>query len=384
MTNDVFQTLLSDCLLAIVLFALFLYVARLSRSLHGIATWGAAHLVYTFGATLLDAVAPALASAGHEPASRLVLNIGAMLACAGMTGLAWSIVQFAQQRTLRAREIMLMPVAIALSAVAWILDGTLAGQGIALSLVEVVALGVMVWHLRVLRAPPGRLPAQMMIVGCAMLILLYGSAMPGWAFGKFGLDDVWVSADLSIWFMLNFCMLMLTSFRAAESLRQSAMSDPLTGALNRRGLEAELRNRLEGAAVDDGMAVIALDLDRFKSINDRYGHENGDHVLQRFGETVRECLRNDELFARVGGDEFAIVVAGARAASAPHLAEQVRARIAALQFAPATPALRITASLGVCVSATRDALQPLMRRADEALYAAKRNGRDRVELHTGA
>lgn len=379
MDNDIYHVLISDCLLAVVLFGLFWYVAQLSRNLRGIITWGAAHLVYTFGATLLDAIAPALAESGRVGAASLSINIGSLFACAGMMGLAWSIIQFAHQRALSRWELALMPFAIALSLLAWALRGDTETQGIALSTVELIALSLMIWHLRSVRERPGRWPARLMMGGCAVLVLLYGSVIPGWLDGFFGIDSIWVSADLSIWFMLNFCMLMLTSFRAAESLRHGAMHDSLTGLLNRRGLDAELQIRIDRMPADAGLAVIALDLDHFKSINDRYGHETGDVVLREFASIVQACLQQHGLFARLGGEEFVVMLFGSDSAQAMPLAERIRERVSGTSFPASDATIRTSVSVGVCLGGSlRDAFADLLRTADQALYDAKRGGRDRV------
>jgi diguanylate cyclase (GGDEF)-like protein len=381
MNNDIYHVLLSDCLLAIVLFGLFWYVAQLSRNLRGIITWGSAHLVYTLGATLLDAIAPALSSSGDATAARIALNAGSLLACAGIVGLAWSIIQFTQQRALSRWEIGLMPFAIGLSLLAWALRGTTEAQGMALSAAEIIALSLMAWHLRDLDQRPDRLPARMMMGGCVALVLLYGSVAPGWLDGRFGIDPIWVSADLSIWFMLNFCMLMLTSFRAAESLRHGALYDLLTGVLNRRGLDAELQAHVDRMPADAGLAAIALDLDHFKSINDRYGHETGDGVLQRFAAIVHACLQDRGLFARLGGEEFVVLLYGDEAALAPVLAERIRERVSNTPFLSSGAQIPVSVSLGVCQGGTlRDSFADLLRTADQALYDAKRGGRDRVAL----
>ncbi len=383
MDTDIYHVLLSDCLLALVLFGLFWYVARLARAVRGIKAWGGAHLVYTLGATLLDAFAPALT--GDPAAAKLAVNTGSLLACIGMVGLAWSIILFTTQRRLSRIEIALMPAAIVLASAAWILDGTTEGQGVALSAVEIAALAIMAWRLYRMRDRPGRLPARLMAGGCVALMLLYGSVVPGWLDGLFGIDPIWVSVDLSIWFMLNFCMLMLTSFRAAESWRHGAMHDLLTGLLNRRGLELEWQSRTARLPADTDIAAIALDLDRFKSVNDRHGHEAGDGVLQRFAAIVRACLPERALFARLGGEEFVVVLAGADAGSAQTAAERIRMEVAAAEFETNETSIRISCSLGVCVGgALRDSLADVLRTADQALYDAKRGGRDRVALRAYA
>lgn len=385
MANSVFFSLISDCMLSVVLFFLFLYVGRVSRTLHGIGTWGAAHLVYTLGAAMIDVATEGLRARGHPTAAMLATNLGGTAACAGMTGLAWAVVQFTQQRRLRRRELAWMPLALLLPVLAWSIAGTQASQGVALSVVEVLALLLMAWQLRSLNATPDRVPARLMMAACFLLVGIYSSVIPGWFKGMFGIDDAWVSADLALWFMLNFCMLTLTSFHAAETLRRSALVDPLTGALNRRGLSHRLDQRRGPgvAAIPEGLAVLALDLDRFKAINDQHGHRTGDRVLQAFSDTVRRCIRQDDLFARTGGEEFVVVSTGLDYAEAAQLAERIRLATEQMRL-PQHPGLHVGVSVGVACAVRRIAVADLMDLADRALYAAKHGGRNRVELHRSA
>lgn len=385
LTDSVFLSLISDCALAVALFFLFMYVGRVSRTLHGIGTWGAAHLLYTLGAATLDVATESLRARGHLTAAMLATNLGAIAACAGMTGLAWAVVEFVQQRRLRRRELVWLPLALLLPAVAWRVAGTRDAQSVALSVVEVFALAVMIWQLRTLRSTPDRVPARMMMVACALLIGIYGSVVPGWFRGRFGFDRAWVSADLALWFMLNFCMLALTSFRAAEALRRSALIDPLTGALNRRGLSRGLdqRRALGAARLHPGLAVLALDLDSFKAINDAHGHQTGDRVLQAFSDTVRRCIRQDDLFARTGGEEFVVVSAGLDCEQAGQLAERIRAATEQLQL-PQHLELQVGVSVGVACAARPVPMSDLMDLADQALYAAKHGGRNRIEVRQAA
>ncbi len=381
MSLSVLLTLLSDCLLAVVLFVLFWYVARVSRNVQGILTWGTAHLFYTVGATLLDAGTAGFESAGLATAAGLSTHVGATILCGGMAGLGWAVVRFVQRRPLHPGETAAVPIAAGIPLLIWALGGDWEAQSVALNCVELVVLLWMLWHLRALRDDPYRLPARMMMLGCGLLAVLYGSVVPGWSFSQFGFDEIWVSVDLSIWFMLNFCMLMLSSFRAAESLKLSAMFDPLTSALNRRGLHGELSTWLERD--DRGLTVIVIDLDHFKTINDRHGHDTGDRVLQRFSESVRSSLRSDQLFARMGGEEFAVVMPGTDRETARQLAERLRNQMMRLDFTPSEGRpFRVTISLGIATSDSEgEPFVELMRRADDALYAAKRKGRNRVEIH---
>ena len=377
MSGPVLLTLLSDCLLASILLVLFWYVAHVSRNVQGILTWGAAHLVYTAGATIFDVGTDSARANGMPQLAHFAANLGSFVLCMGMAGLGWAIVSFVRRRPLHRAELALVGLAGAIPLATWALGGDWNAQSVALNCVELLVLLWMIWHLRELHEDPYRLPARMMMIGCALLCVLYGSVIPGWSLSQFGFDEIWVNVDLSIWFMLNFCMLMLSSFRAAESLKLSAMFDPLTGALNRRGLHAELAARPERA--EAAMSVIAMDLDHFKAVNDEHGHDAGDRVLQRFSDMVRMHVREEALFARLGGEEFAVVMEG-DGDSARRLAERLRGQMQKIEFGPVTGRpYRVTVSLGV--ASRRDAGQTfaeLMRSADEALYAATHAGRTRV------
>lgn len=381
MTTDFYNLLLSDCALAAVLLALFFYVGKVSRGVRGIATWGVAHFLYSLGAAMLDGTAQEFVRAGDTSLAHWTAGVGGLLACAGLVGLAWSITQFVRQRPLLLWERALLPLCLGFSLAGWMLDGSVDAQGAAMSATEVIVLGVMVVHLLALRGTPDHVPARLMVVGCVVLLWLYGGDLLAALTGRYGPNPMWVNLDLSIWFMLNFCMLMLASFRAAEPLRQGALFDPLTGALNRRGLDNELQAHHGRQATEHGLAVIALDLDHFKAVNDDHGHEAGDLVLQRFSDVVRGCIRGDDLFARLGGEEFMLVLRDTQADTAHALAERIRQQVMALEFAPGGADFRVTVSLGMSFAADRNApYDTLMRLADEALYAAKHKGRNRIEV----
>ena len=382
MTTDFYNLLLTDCALALILLGLFLYVSRVARGVRGIGSWGVGHFLYSLGAAMLDGTAQALERAGAEAATVVVAALGGMLACGGLAVLTGSIIKFVQQRPLTRLEWMLVPAFAALSLLAWLAGDAIDGQGAAMSLAELVMLGVMLWQFRQLDAPPLRVPARLVMFGGAVLTWLYGRDLLQALTGQYGPNEAWVNVDLSTWYLINFCMLMLTSFRAAESLRQTAMLDPLTGTLNRRGLFARLDPDLDKLTRDSHLAVIALDLDHFKWVNDRYGHEIGDLVLQKLSDTIRAQTREHDVFARTGGEEFVIVVTGPEARHAQQLAERIRTALATMRLDPPAPPVRVTASLGVALSSRPMPLSMLMRGADEALYTAKRAGRDCVVTHT--
>ena len=381
MTTDFYNLLLSDCGLALILLGLFWYLERISRGLRGIALWGAAHLSYTLGAAMLDGTTRELERSGEWHSAYWTAGLGGLLACAGLVGLAWSVLQFVGQRPLRRIEWTLMPLCLCASLAGWWFWGTVDAQGAVMSATEVLVLGVLIAQLRHLNTAPDRLPARLMMLGCTVLLVLYGRDLLQAITGQYGPNDAWVNLDLSIWFLLNFCMLMLTSFRASESLRLSALFDPLTGALNRRGLNSELRTR-EGAPAGKGLSVIVMDLDHFKAINDLHGHEAGDDVLQGFSDAVRACIRNEDLFARIGGEEFVVVLPDSTVESAKDVAECIREKVATFQFSKASAQIRVTVSLGIGTAATPQPFTVLMRAADQALYKAKQSGRNQVHIQS--
>ena len=250
-----------------------------------------------------------------------------------------------------------------------------------MSATEVLVLLVLIGHLRHLNTAPDHVPARLMMLGCAVLLVLYGRDLLHAFTGQYASNEAWVNLDISIWFLLNFCMLMLTSFRAGESLRLSALFDPLTGALNRRGLNSELRAREAAIPDGKGLCVVVMDLDNFKTINDLHGHQTGDEVLQGFSETVRACIRKDDLFARIGGEEFVLVLPDTSAEAAQHLAERILGEVQAMQFNLQEQPVQVTVSAGVGASSEPQGFLALMRTADKALYEAKRLGRNQVQVH---
>lgn len=382
MTTDFYNLLLSDGALALILLGLFCHLARVSRGLRGIASWGVGHFLYSTGAMMLDGTAHQLARAGASGATTAAATAGGMLACGGLAVMAGSLVKFVQQRPLSRAEWTLVPALAVLPLLAWLAGDAIDGQGAAMSLAELVLLGVLLWQLRRLDMPPLRVPARLVMAAAVVLAWLYGRDLLQALTGRYGPNEAWVNVDLALWYLVNFCMLMLASFRAAESLRQTAMLDPLTGTLNRRGLFAHLDPELERLTREANLAVIALDLDRFKQVNDRYGHEIGDLVLQKLCDTIRAQTREQDVFARTGGEEFVIVVTGPEARNARELAERIRAALAGTRLDPPAPPVQVTASFGVALSPRPMPLSMLMRAADEALYSAKRGGRDCVVTQT--
>lgn len=170
--------------------------------------------------------------------------------------------------------------------------------------------------------------------------------------------------------------LTLNQMRIANSHKSDAMKDALTGLLNRRAL---LDNPAEIAPA--GTAVVMMDLDYFKSINDRFGHHSGDRILKVFAELIRENVRTNDLAARLGGEEFCVIMPDSTSASAAAVADRIRSQIEATVIQTARGPIRSTVSAGIAVGSNGpETLQSLLNKADAALYEAKASGRNRVQI----
>ncbi|PSJ64030.1 GGDEF domain-containing protein [Pseudaminobacter soli (ex Li et al. 2025)] len=161
----------------------------------------------------------------------------------------------------------------------------------------------------------------------------------------------------------------------AVELDRAARIDDLTGLYNRRTFFSECEVAIKG--LGEG-AFLYVDVDHFKKLNDRFGHAAGDSVLREFGDVISVCVRGGDVAARLGGEEFGIYLAHADIANALKVAERIRKR--SLQIGPAVGLddVRVTVSIGIALRDQGQTLDELMQLADENLYAAKEQGRDRV------
>ncbi len=181
----------------------------------------------------------------------------------------------------------------------------------------------------------------------------------------------------------GFLQLSMAKERTEFVQRRVAATDALTGVASRRAFLAEGEQRLDAALKRGGTAVVMLfDLDRFKLVNDNHGHSAGDHMLQAFAAVASKVLRRDDLFGRIGGEEFAALLVDASLDSALGVAERCRAAIEALDIRHHGVSLRLTVSVGVSAVATKGgSLETLLGQADRALYEAKSLGRNCVQPH---
>ena len=248
-----------------------------------------------------------------------------------------------------------------------LLDTSVLAVGLAIAVaILVLGVGSSIVARSILPSAPGWL-------GCTVLVLVAGVAMVGWRlFGQF-------HAEIS------------ARRRASEEDRRNALTDPLTGCYNRRSIGPASDTLIAAAAEsDDAIAVIMIDVDNFKTINDTYGHRVGDMMLQQCASRIAALLPTGSVMARLGGDEFACVLAYAPAH--PYQVDRLANAIVAEAAAPVEVDGfhgSLTVSLGLShseaprlASDNRTMIDTLLHQADVALYQAKKQGRDRFLWYT--
>lgn len=165
-----------------------------------------------------------------------------------------------------------------------------------------------------------------------------------------------------------------------KQLQVWASSDPLTGLANRRFMDSAISYQ-DGKDRESPLAVIMADIDHFKSINDRFGHNGGDLVLRKVAKTISECTRESDYVARWGGEEFLIILPGNSASQVAEAAERIRREVQSIRFDELVQdgvPLTVTLTLGIMERSNQEFLQETIRKADDRLYEGKRLGRNRV------
>jgi diguanylate cyclase (GGDEF)-like protein len=209
--------------------------------------------------------------------------------------------------------------------------------------------------------------------GFAVVILAIVAAIDAHGFAD---DPTPVFAMLPLVLAVN--LFSVAMMRAERRQRTESSLDPLTGLLNRKSLEGRFAELAEQASVTgDPVALLALDVDHFKTINDTHGHARGDIVLRAIAAAIREQLRSFELAYRLGGEEFLVVLPGVDLKRGAEVAERLRRGLETLRpdDLPITVSVGVSAGRGQAV-----AFDALYREADAALYAAKAGGRNRVQV----
>lgn len=256
--------------------------------------------------------------------------------------------------------------------------------------------------------------SMLMLLSCLVLVLTGRAGEPKWRFSKLHtgfflgclalvtlvrgtfavvyqpIVQPQVSSQLYLVFSVVFPSvvmamstgLILMAFdRLKDELEYLVSHDVLTGAYSRRGFlslaESEISRALR---MQRHTALLVLDLDHFKQVNDRYGHPAGDLVLRKFTEITKTCLRREDLMGRFGGEEFMVLLPDTAPDAARVVAERIRTAIHATRVTCAQHHIRFTVSIGIANAAGRGTLEELLKMADTAMYLAKSRGRNRVEV----
>ncbi len=233
-----------------------------------------------------------------------------------------------------------------------------------------------------------RWPAIFMLFAHGALFLLRTPlvAVLPWSVTSQVYGSVWLTVlsfeALLFTISIAFILLAMAKERTELRHRTAAMVDPLTGIANRRSFLQEAALIAKRHIADPRpTAVLVIDLDHFKSINDRFGHALGDRVLELFSETARQSIRSSDLIGRLGGEEFAAVLYDTNRDKAMAVAERIRESFAQASLEVDSRPVGATVSIGLvhCQEALLDVPQ-LLAQADQALYYAKERGRNRVEV----
>jgi diguanylate cyclase (GGDEF)-like protein len=384
MTNPLFYILVALTLTSATISLIFLMVWWfLGRKSYAIS-WSLGFLAATFQWTF-NILASSFPS--YESYWLTVNGLSLVLIVLGLIG--------HRQRARRgppARWVWLGGAAV-FSAIAWttIVDPHV---GIRTALVPITAAisllisaGIVIMHRARTRPAEYAAAAMMLIVGATQLVAGSIAIMQG-AAG----DDAWRSLYVYVNFLTlpagyaglaMFVILMLAS-DLLEQMKEVAIRDQLTSLLNRRGfLEHGNLAFASARRSDRQLSVIMTDIDRFKQVNDEFGHAVGDAALRHFADVLRSMRRAEDILARVGGEEFALILPGTSIDVAIRIADELCTRVERTAFKANGLKLRLTASFGVAELSTKDMeLSDIFLRADRALYRSKRDGRNRVDLES--
>jgi len=284
----------------------------------------------------------------------------------------------------------LYPVAALLGLVVVTASGMGARKYEMIALVAgIIALFAVAMGAIMLRPRRGSVPALQKIIGANDL--LFALAIGAWAF------TIWDDGNVSmvqatplqalvflcgylIMIVNGFGFLLLCKQRDDAQMQLLATTDFLTGLDNRRAFFEQAESaRLLAMRLKKPIALMMIDIDHFKQLNDRFGHATGDEALVLFADTARAALRDHDIMGRLGGEEFALALPGTSLDGALQAAERLRNAVNQAPLITSGSDYKMTVSVGVVLIETGEALTAALARADQALYAAKSGGRNRVE-----
>jgi diguanylate cyclase (GGDEF)-like protein len=353
----------------------FLITWRQIPTSHALALWGAAHLVGSFGSIML-------ALRGHIPDW---ISIGAgNVAMITAYGVIWSGVRSFERQPPHILPAILVSGIWGLLCLIPSFYASIPMRVAVASLVAGMYCAGGAWEFWRSRAE--LLPSRRYAIGLlacyafCYFIRVPATFMAPLPVGQNPLSSRWVAVLCLIAMLFSiasaFTFIGLTKERAEREQRLAAGTDPLTGIANRRAF-VEAANAL--LAKRGEAALLLFDLDRFKAVNDRFGHEVGDAVLVAFCTVAEETLPCGAVFGRLGGEEFVCLLIDADPATARRLAERLRETFARIAM-PELPDLRLSVNVGIAQASPGSDFDRMLRHADRALYVAKERGRNRVEV----
>lgn len=382
--------LLALMLLSLIVLGLLALLRRVAADQPGPEVWTRALAWVVLGMGLAG-----VAALQTAPAWRIAYAFGSGLLLLGIGLLGEGLRRFQGQR-MRMRGVLTVVAATVTVILAFEALGRSFGSLLWVSAMAALMwlnVGWVAWH----SMRPGFLAIHLGLLLSA-LVLAAGWITRGVVLAQAG-PEHWREAlpQANAWLlMLSFVasgtlallFVLLVNFRLAEKLRAEAVRDPLTGALNRRGFE-DRSSRLMAlsAQLGQSVTVLILDIDHFKNVNDQHGHQVGDLVLKALSALVHRAKRETDLFARLGGEEFCLVLPGTDVPGARVFAERLRHSFEVLEIDTGSRFLRCTMSIGVAYASAamlqsrRVDLVDLLHQADEALYEAKRAGRNRLRFY---
>ena len=355
-----------------MLLGVFLIFAWLQQpEAHGLVWWGAAYLLGGSSMILWCAPSPLFAS------PRMLPGALAFVGC----GLIWNGVRRFHGRRLA-------PVGIYAGALAWIVldqlpwfeNGTIAYMALGAAIIAcyTVAVAAEFWRERrkSLYSRSGAIMVTALHAAIFLLPLTLRVFLPNLFFVDwltlFSLDTIVYAVGAA------FIMLLMVKDHHVHFYRKQASTDHLTGLCNRGAfMEAAFKMQARQGKRGEPVTMLMFDLDHFKSVNDRFGHATGDGVLRLFAQSLRKSTRTSDIVGRLGGEEFAAMIAEPME-TVPRIAERIRASFEAAGAVVDAKVIRATVSIGAATSyAAVPDIDALLLRADAALYRAKNDGRNR-------
>jgi diguanylate cyclase (GGDEF)-like protein len=383
MDLDIRTIMVMFAMLSLMFFGLLEFAGLHVGNIRGVRQWAVANLCISLGLSL--------AYLHTDPTSQhhWTIVLGAMLIATGISLQLSGIQAFKEERS--DWRIVLLVVGVAFLLNVWfnVLHPDINSRAIANSFLFAIVYAACARALLINIEPPLRTAywfTGLSFVVLTVVMLVRGIMIWKSPAGSYGLYVHIPLNPLSFFIgcMIQLCVtfgfLLMLNYRLITDLQKIASRDALTGAFNRRRLEEEAI-RLKARCIRSGetLAVMMIDIDHFKSINDLYGHPAGDEVLRRLASIAQTSIRPDDYFARYGGEEFCILLRSTTENEAWKLAERLRQAYAQVTLNIGEKFINITVSIGVADS-TLIGLEftSLVSAADQALYRAKQEGRNQV------